>query len=420
MSAQNTPQTVRDVQQTIDKLHNSCRNFEDDYSPVKAVDEISKLLFIKLVDERHVEEGRPRKFSTQNLSSSQKSPSEWLNDLFKQGTSRASLGFGEEEIELSDQTAIKAVRALEHLQLTTAEIDVKGVAYEHVLEDIFRGDLGQFFTPREVAKFIVGVADPVLDPEDEDTDTVIDPAVGSGGFLIQVLNYYAEQTNQDTVSYEVASEEIWGIDKAPWLLKLCNTNLNLHTSGGWEGFENIYQGNSLVRNGDSVPVEDVQGRNKEVPFGEFDILITNPPFGSQESQDLADQLWSDTEETYRAVDALFLKRSFDFVRPGGDIVLLIPKTLVKGPKFQTLQHWIREHAIINSVFHLPLVTFRPFKSEIKTVVLHMTKRDKKTKQGSIYFDAATYIGYNGKGDKIPRNDLPKILENYNNHRGKKQ
>jgi len=420
MSTGYTPQAVSDVQQTIDKLHNYCRDFEDDYSPLKAVNEISKLLFVKLVDEQRVENGNQREFTVQDLSASERSPAEWINELFERETNRATLGFDEERIELSDETVTKSVRALENLHLADADVDVKGVAYERVLEDIFRGDLGQFFTPREVVKFMVGIADPTFNPDEGDVDSVIDPAVGSGGFLIEVLNHYAQQTNHEKVPYDVASENVWGIDKASWLLRLCNTNLNLHTSGGWKGFENVYQGNSLKTNGDSISVNGVQGQDAKVPLREFDILIANPPFGSQESRETARQFYTNSEEIHREVEALFLKRSFDFVRPGGDIVILLPKTLIKGPKFRGLQEWIREHAIINSVVHLPLVTFRPFESEIKTVVMHMTKKDEESEQRSIYFDAATYVGHDGKGNKISRNDLPTILENYNEHRGGEQ
>lgn len=410
MSQKHSPQTVKEVQQKISRLHDHARNHEEDYHQIKAVKEISKLLFVKLAEESRYEGGEKDRFRSGEMHEAE-SAQVWINKLYTDHIGDEDSWFDSDKIELSNKTIEKSVEDLEELYLGGSDIDVKGVAYEKILEDIFREELGQFFTPREVVKFMIGMLDPVYNPENGNIDTVIDPAVGSGGFLIEVLNHYSRQAGT-TIDFEVASNNVYGIDKTSWLLQICNTNLNLHSEGSWQGFEHIYHGNSLQSAQDGIPVQTTSGSTENVRFNSFDKLIANPPFGSEEDEELAMEFYDSTDSVHREVEALFIKRSLELVKPGGEIAIVVPKTLIKGPKFADLREWIWENAIINASIHLPLVTFRPFKSEIQTAILHLTKRDGNMDQGPIYFDAATYVGHDGKGYKIQKNDLPAILSNY--------
>lgn len=404
------PSTVKEVQQTIGRLHDYTRDHEQDYHQIKAVKEITKVLFVKIAEEERQKQGGNNRFKAEQLTGCSDATL-WINNLFTDHLKEAKLGFDEQEIKLSSKTTEKFVSELDSLNFSEADIDIKGVAYEKILENIFRDDLGQFFTPRSVVKFMVGMLDPVYDIEGNNTDRVIDPAVGSGGFLTEVLNHYSRQKGS-TVDFETASETIYGIDKTSWLLPICNTNLHMHTRGPWTGFGNVYQGNSLHTQNEEIPVERPSGERSSVPLNYFDKLIANPPFGSEEDQELANNFFDESETVHKEVEALFIKRALELVRPGGDIAIVVPKTIVKGPKFEGLREWIWDNAIIKASIHLPLVTFRPFKAEMQTAILHLTKRDGSLEQGPIYFDAATYVGHDGQGNTIPKNDLPSILESY--------
>jgi hypothetical protein len=94
------------------------------------------------------------------------------------------------------------------------------------------------------------------------------------------------------------------------------------------------------------------------------------------------------------------------------LAIVIPKNIIKGSGHDDLQNWLRKNTIIESVIHLPLSTFRPFGSDVKTVVLHLRKRDDDISQGPVYFDAARYVGHDATGGEIPENDLTAITENY--------
>lgn len=410
-TADNTiPETVKEVQQTIGSLHNYARNYEDDYHQIKAVKEISKVLFVKFLEEDRYNEGKQNRFSSDKMHE-ENSASNWINQLFSEHLKNTNFRYSSNKIDLSDVTIRKFVYELEKFNLSGSDIDIKGVAYEKVLEDIFRGDLGQFFTPRSVVKFMVGILDPVFDPKDNKTEKIIDPAVGSGGFLTEVLNYYSRQNSQ-TIDYDAASKHIYGIDKSSWLLQICNTNLQLHTKGNWKEFPHIYQGNSLKTKENSILVKNAAEKQDLVPLNSFDKLIANPPFGSEEDQEVVSEFYQDDESAHKDVEALFIKRSIELVRPGGEIAIIVPKTIIKGPKFKDLRSWIWNNTIVNASIHLPLTTFRPFKAEIQTAILHLTKRDGNLEQGPVYFDAAGFVGHDGQGNHIPKNDLPAILAEY--------
>ena len=147
---------------------------------------------MKVCFERRLRRGRDRRnlFTADFLDEQaqiHKDPVKVLFDGTKEEYEADYLFAGDEEIRLKFPTVREIVRLLERYNLSDTSEDVKGIAFERFLGRTFRGEIGQFFTPREIVKFMVEMADPKFG------DIICDPASGSGGFLIRFFAKVREQ-----------------------------------------------------------------------------------------------------------------------------------------------------------------------------------------------------------------------------------
>ena len=218
--------TREEFSKLLFRCHNIIRN-NDKLSPEAAFDEISKILFIKIRYERSNEDGQI--FSSERFKDLKKKRDEYnkemnikdakpfyqhLFDLTKQEFASDHLFEENEEIKIRENSFEQIVEELQIYNLSTTSDDVKGIAFEKFLGRTFRGELGQFFTPRTIVEFMVKVLDP------QEGEYICDPCCGSGGFLINAFEYVRSKIEADidnqkeefkqqfyTDDYEKASEE---------------------------------------------------------------------------------------------------------------------------------------------------------------------------------------------------------------------
>jgi type I restriction enzyme M protein len=198
----------RDIKELIEKLktfkedefadllhscHNVIRNREH-LDPAAAFDEIAKVLFVKVWVERELKAKRSRVnlFTADFLD--QQLGAHPLNDLFqktKEGYADDRIFTTDDRINIKQATGREIVRLLECYNLSDTSEDVKGIAFERFLGRTFRGEIGQFFTPRTIVEFMVRLLAP------REGDAVCDPASGSGRFLIRFFELVREQILAD-------------------------------------------------------------------------------------------------------------------------------------------------------------------------------------------------------------------------------
>lgn len=287
----------------LHKCHNIIRNREKK-DPVAAFDEIAKILFVKVYVERELAAKKARKnlFSEEFLK--EQIGDNPLEDLF-QKTKRAyradRIFDRDETLDLRPATGLAIVKELERYNLSATSEDIKGIAFERFLGKTFRGEIGQFFTPRPIVEFMVRMADP------KEGDVVCDPASGSGGFLIRFFEIVRQQILADAdaeyqdfrakievnarlseaqkaqslrVKYDdiqgqldqsregsrlwmLANRRIYGTDANDRMARTSKMNMIMHGDGHGgvhhhDGFLNV---NGIFE-------------------GRFDIILTNPPFGA--------------------------------------------------------------------------------------------------------------------------------------------
>ena len=445
----------RDVEELLSKLrvfrekefadllhqcHNVIRNREKK-DPAAAFDEIAKVLFVKVYVERQLTRRRKKNlFSVEVLR--EQLDSDPLDNLF-QSTKRAYLAdkiFEEDErINLKPATGEEIVRRLEKYNLSDTSEDVKGVAFERFLGRTFRGEIGQFFTPRSIVEFMVHMVDP------QEGEIICDPASGSGGFLIRAFEVVREQILADadreynTFRTDVEMDaSIADTERARRLqekfrqIQEC-IDQNLRGSRLWNLSNRCIYGTdandrmartskmNMIMHGDGhggVHHHDGFLNVNGIFEGRFDIVLTNPPFGANVEptdkvveSDIAEdaaardryveeygESYSKAQDRVRAAlnqpiatlfdlprnaksriktEVLFVERCLDLLKPGGRLGIVLPEGIFNNPSLAYVREFIEARAFLNAVVSLPQETFVSSGASVKCSLLFLRKFTKE-------------------------------------------
>lgn len=302
------------------KCHNIIRN-NDKLSPEAAFDEISKILFIKIRCERtnsgtqiFSKEEFLKQKKMYDAVKSKESPDyyQFLFNKTKEDFAKDHLFDENETIKIRENSFEQIVKELQVYNLSTTSDDVKGIAFEQFLGRTFRGELGQFFTPRTIVDFMVSVLDP------QEGEYICDPCCGSGGFLIRAFEYVREHIENEVevrkedvkkslftddysklpkkeqekndqkvidafskMNYELdinnpmgrlrslSFDCIYGTDANPRMARTAKMNMIMHG----DGHGGVHHHDGLL---------NVNG----IWEGRFDVILTNPPFGARIDKEL--------------------------------------------------------------------------------------------------------------------------------------
>ena len=400
---------IQEISSVLERCHDIIRDYEK-LDPTVAFDEIVKLLFMRIYERNRIEEARrlgeevENRFTLEEVRRHRIRGRDLLAELFEEAK-RKSLGVFEEDekIGLERNTVEDLVKELEHPAINEG-FDVKGVAFETFLKEVFRGPLGQFFTPREIVEFMVELVEP------RKYERILDPAVGSGGFLIKSFEKIEEEVIQsedletrDETIQKIAENQILGIDANPRIARVCKMNMIMHgiTQGG------IFKYDSL-RDLSEMGIQE----------GTFNLILTNPPFGMKErNQGILENY--DLGKTRGGIrnsqnsEILFLEKCLKLLQPGGRLAIVLPDGVLTNTSLKYVRDYIKEKAIIRAVTSLPHETFVPYGSGVKASVLYVQKKDENLKQGRIFMVIAENVGYDATGRATGKNELPYIADKYN-------
>ncbi len=427
------------------KCHNIIRN-NDKLSPEAAFDEISKILFIKIRYERSNTEAQifsAEEFKKAKKSYEQYKPKggiEFYQFLFEQ--TKADFKdddlFEDSEIIRVRENSFEAiVEELEIYNLSTTSDDVKGIAFEQFLGRTFRGELGQFFTPRTIVDFMVEVLDP------QEGEIICDPCCGSGGFLIKAFEYVRSKIENEIhlakekikeqyydAAYEKMSEKkkaevdekvndlfallneeldinnpksrlrelsydcIFGTDANPRMSRTAKMNMIMHG----DGHGGVHHNDGLL---------NVNG----IFENRFDVILTNPPFGARVEKSLkiteADK-YSDEDriKKYRKrygsaydealkqvndnigtslldlyetgsmstlTEVLFIERCLNLLKPGGRMGIVLPEGVLNNTNLQKIREYVESKAKIILITSIPQDVFIASGATVKPSLLFFKK-----------------------------------------------
>lgn len=303
--------------------------------------------------------------------------------------------FTDDALKLRPLTLAYVVGRLQPISLSQTPGDIKGEAFQAFVYRHQRGDRGEFFTPHPIVRLAVAMIAP------KPNERVIDPACGSGGFLIQALAYIQKTYPAIEISNYV-QKNIAGIEFNPDVA--LSAMIRLVFEGGM-GTEITYA-NALLDN--------------EKLNNAFDIVLTNPPFGSKgkvEDQKIlksyvlarrwnktSDADWEVTKTVLagQSPDILFIEKCLRLLRPGGRMAIVLPDGLLQNVTNSHVRHWIRSQAKVLGVVSIPQEAFVPYGTGIKTSLLLLQKLPARN---SAYFMARMQkMGYDVKGQTVYKRD----------------
>ena len=429
--------TREEFSRLLYKCHNIIRN-NDKLSPEAAFDEISKILFIKIRYERDntgtqifSKDAFVKLKDAYNSMKSKDAPEfyQFLFEKTKEDFSKDNLFDPNETIRIRETSFEKIVEELQVYNLSTTSDDVKGIAFEKFLGRTFRGELGQFFTPRTIVEFMVSVLDP------QEGEYICDPCCGSGGFLIRAFEYIREQIEseleqrkeevknqlipdnyddlkpeeQETIDAKVADafskmnqevditndkgrlrslsfDCIYGTDANPRMARTAKMNMIMHG----DGHGGVHHHDGLI---------NVNG----IWDGRFDVILTNPPFGARVDKDIkiteADKFTDETkikayvkrygEEYLTALrqvndhigeslldqfrvgkmsgltEVLFIDRCLNLLKPGGRLGIVLPEGVLNNTNLQNVREYFEGRAKILLIVSIPQDVFMAAGATVK-------------------------------------------------------
>ena len=427
------------------KCHNIIRN-NDKLSPEAAFDEISKVLFMKIRYERNntgtqifsaeefakLREAYDKKKSKQSLPFYQQ-----LFERTKEDYVKDDLFDPNDTIKIKEVSFEAIVKELEVYNLSRTADDVKGIAFEKFLGKTFRGELGQFFTPRTIVDFMVALLDP------EEGEVICDPCCGSGGFLIKAFEYVREKIENDIQhakeqikaqlfdeKYESLSDKkkegidkrvdeyftilnqeldtmqnksrlqhlssdcIFGTDANPRMARTAKMNMIMHGDGhgGVHHHDGLLNVNGIFEN-------------------RFDVILTNPPFGARVEKSLkiaeADKFTDEAkikhytkrygEEYTKALEqvngnigesvlslydsgklsglteVLFIERCLRLLKPGGRLGIVLPEGVLNTTQLQSVRELFEGMAKIILITSIPQDVFMASGATVKPSLMFYKK-----------------------------------------------
>jgi len=366
--------------------------------------QLLNLIFCKLYDEKRRfsanDDGSTyrRKFwvgvKEQNTDAGREAVAKRIKGLFnelKNDEVFSEVFSGNESIDLTNKGLAFIAGELAKYSFLDASVDVKGMAYETIVSNTLKQEAGQFFTPRNIIKAMVEMLDP------KENHRVLDPACGSGGFLVMVLDHVRKQITQELfpdlsgplleakynspqvneLVRQYAENNIFGFDFDPDLKKAARMNMVM----AGDGHANIFHVNSLAYPNWEHPseIEKIEASIKRSllamdeesnTYGfdareKFDMVFTNPPFGAKVKVDASIIYKEDGSLRYElgaysnAPEVLFIEACYNFLKPGGKMAIVLPDGILGNPNTQPVREWILDKFKILASIDLAVEAFLP-------------------------------------------------------------
>lgn len=356
-------------------------------NPSEAFDELDKLIFCKLWDERKLRRpGEPYDFQIYTEETKEKTERdllERLKKLYEEGRKRDPEVF-KDDIRLSSSKARVVVSYLEGINLSDTDLDSKGRAFETFMGSFFRGDFGQYFTPRVIVKFIVDVL-PITHES-----IVLDTSCGSGGFLLHALDKVRRQADEHFKPgtakhhrhwHDFAQHNLYGIEINEQIARTAKMNMIIHD----DGHTNVVAADGLL------PADEIRAKTKNEGFRKdhFDFIITNPPFGSTVKQtekaylnqyrlatrnvDWLNPKSKAAERPGQDTEILFIEQCSHYLAEGGYLAIVIPDGILTNSSLQYVRDEIEDLYRIVAVVSLPQTAFTATGAGVKSSVLFLKK-----------------------------------------------
>mgnify|MGYP003964313021 CR=1 FL=1 len=390
--------------------------------------QLINLIFCKIYDERFTEPDEIVTFRA-GVDEEPKEVKDRVLELFDRVKRKYKEVLDDSDvINLDNKSIAYVVGELQNYSLIEAERDIIADAFETFIGHALKGGQGQFFTPRNVVKMMVDI----LNPDDE--DLIIDPACGSGGFLIEALRhvwrqldaegekYHWNKSNLQEEKMEVALNKIRGIDKDYFLSKVAKAYMAIIG----DGKSGIFNEDSLER-----PSNWKDKTRLKIDMGKFSVLLTNPPFGSKIpvrgeeklkqfdlghkwKKDKKNNEWEKVKlKDKEAPQILFIERCLQLLKEGGRMAIVLPDGIYGNESLGYVRNWLLKQGRIVAVIDVPLETFMPNTSTKTTIMIFQKLSENKIKKDyPVFMAVAETCGHDRRGKETKDDDILKVADNF--------
>ncbi|EPV9390471.1 N-6 DNA methylase [Campylobacter upsaliensis] len=380
--------TTDELKTLLEKIHNYLWN-GGKRNPAEAFSEFSKIIFTKIMDEKIAEYDPDYKLENyefqKNRDEDKFALENRIKGLYQKYKEKDSNVFDNALILDADEIKF-LVENLESISLSKTDLDIKGKVFQKFFADFFKGTAGQYFTPLNIVRFMVECFDL------RQNDLVLDPSCGSGGFLLQTLQYMQEKSkkldgeyNQKRFWHSFAEKNLYGIEINGGISQTAKMNMIIHD----DGHTNVITADGL----DSF--ENFIKKNNKFQKNTFNFIFTNPPFGSsipaskpyfedfsfaKSEVHFIDKIIdkkSPKDLSTQKSEVLFLERYFEFLKEGGIVACVLPDGILTNSSLQNVRDYLLERFYLLASFSLPQHTFSNYGAGVKSSILVLKKKDKK-------------------------------------------
>lgn len=379
-------------------------------NPSEAFDELDKLIFCKIWDEKHPRKvGEPYQFQIFR----DEKPEDLLiriKRIYAIGEKEAPEVFSE-GLKLTDNETVTIVKYFQRINLNKTDLDSKGKAFETFMGSFFRGEFGQYFTPRPIVKFIVDSL-PI-----NHKSRVLDTSCGSGGFLLHALDKVRKQAdeyfdpNKEEKDHhkhwhDFAEKNLFGIEISNQIARTAKMNMIIHDDGHTNviACDGLFGGDYIEPKSSETKEEfekrEAHNRNtiqgftghKDFRYNSFDFIVTNPPFGSSVKQtekaylglyqlgnketdwlDIKSELNKITKRDSQSTEVLFIEQCHKFLVEGGYLAVVIPDGILTNSSMQYVRDNIEENFRIVAIVSMPQTAFSATGAGVKSSVMFLRK-----------------------------------------------
>lgn len=371
-----------EYERVLFECHSAARDVDGLHAD-EALDEICKVIYTKIYDERNTTKQPPGavfRFQTYGASNASEVASN-IRVLYEEARNadievyskripgyERSRGVFKTQIRLSDAALYRVAERLQEFSLIDSKADIKGRAFQKVLGPAIRAGMGQYFTPDPIVELAVSVIKPKAH------ELILDPFCGSAHFLTKALQYVVN-TQGDTLTqhdlHEFKFFHLHGIEKSDRMVRIAMTDMMLHD----DGHTNIRNQDALLSFDNYPDIIALRDDGQQDP-SLFDVILTNPPFGSimrQETMEMMGRFTLGHKKKSLPLEIIGLERSIQFLRPGGRIAIVLPEHLMKGKSALFVRKWLEGVALIKGIFFFPEEAFTPFGAMVKTCLCILQK-----------------------------------------------
>lgn len=421
--------SLRQLNVVFERCHNIIRKIE--HNEQDAFEDFSKLLFLKLLEEKAEDElGKPNAFKLPysyrfyELAKKQKTEAdqvqasiETMIERIKKDTKYSEvlgIGLGLKEAN----TYYEIVKILDTISFIDCSTDVKGAAFEYYVRATLKGKkLGQYFTPRNLVQLMYAILgedkiyDTIKNLDSGKSFRILDPACGTAGFLVYMLQRNLKKLDEEfednklttdrykTIRKRIKEDTFFGSDANPAVA--ASAKMNMIIAG--DGQTNIRNENSLA----SI----AENWNMDKP--DVDIIMTNPPFGTSENGSLKDEDKEKYTMNSFKGQVLFIEKMIRTTKADGEIFTVIDQGILNTDTNIPIRNLILESCKIKAIIELPIETFKPNKINVKSSLLYLQKKTKEEfisdEDYSFYLVKLNTLGFDPSGNALRNFDFKDMI-----------